>query len=300
MKTLVYGSCNVDHIYRVPHIVAPSETLGISAVQVSPGGKGLNQAVALKKAGLQVRFAGKRGPDGAVLTETLSAAGVDLAYFRTSAAPSGQAHIQVAEDGENAILLYRGANYEVTREEIDETLSAFGAGDLLVLQNEISELSYLIDRGYLLGMKTVLNPSPISSEMLGIDYSKIWLVFINEVELAGLAEGKSEEAFVADMRARFPHTRWVVTLGAAGSFYFDSSTLVRQAAVPAAAVDTTCAGDTFTGYFTEALVSGRSPAEALRRASAASAIAVSRVGAAGSIPEREEVEAKLACGELSV
>lgn len=293
MKTLVFGSCNLDYIYSVERIVSPGETVPVTGMHLSPGGKGLNQAIALKKAGLDVYFAGCYGTDGASLKTLLEQNGVDVSCFLPVDCPNGQAHIQVAPNGGNAILLYRGANGRVTRAMIDETLARFSAGDLLVLQNEISELPYLIDAGFRRGMRTVLNPSPYMPEMSALDYGKIWLVFINEVELAGLAGGRSETEFVADMRARYPDTLWAVTLGEKGSFYFDKTELLRQGIFPVAAVDTTCAGDTFTGYFTAALCAGKSPAEALRRAAAASGITVSRMGAAGMIPSADEVEAML-------
>ncbi len=291
MKALVFGSCNLDYIYRVPRIVAPGETLGVQEVRVSPGGKGLNQAVALRRAGLDVYFAGACGPDGDLLRDTLEGAGVDVSFLRRAGVPSGQAHIQVDANGENAILLYRGANHAITQAEISETLSRFSPGDLLVLQNETSELQYMISEGAARGMRTVLNPSPFAPEMRQVDYGKIWLVFVNETEAAGLTDGLPEEEWIRQTRLKYPGTRWVVTLGAKGSYYFDRDTLVRQAAVPAAAVDTTCAGDTFTGFFTEALVRGLSPKAALARGAAASAITVSRVGAAGVIPTKEETDA---------
>ena len=291
MKALVFGSCNLDFIYRVPHIVSPGETAEISALRTSPGGKGLNQAIALKKAGLTVYFAGKRGADGALLQRTAEENGVDTSFLRVSSGASGQAHIQVTETGENAILLYRGANYEITREEINETLACFGEGDLLVMQNEISELTYLIDAGFRRGMHTVLNPSPINDAMCSIDYTKIGLVFINEVELAGLACGRTLDAFIGDMRKKYPETRWVVTLGKEGSLYFDAASLYRQPALPANVLDTTCAGDTFTGYFTAALCEGTDISTALLRGAAASSITISRVGAAGVIPTKAEVDA---------
>ena len=293
MKTLVFGSCNLDYIYSVERIVSPGETVPVTAMHMSPGGKGLNQAVALKKAGLDVYFAGCYGTDGASLKTLLEGSGVDVSGFVPVDCPNGQAHIQVTSTGENAILLYRGANGRVTRAMIDETLSRFSAGDLLILQNEISELRYLIDEGFRRGLRTVLNPSPYTPEMSALDYGKIWLVFINEVELAGLSGGRTEAEFIADMRARYPETRWVVTLGEKGSFYFDKNVLLRQGIFPVTAVDTTCAGDTFTGYFTAAFCAGADPAEALRRAAAASGITVSRMGAAGMIPASDEVEAIL-------
>ena len=295
MKALVFGSCNLDFIYPVPRPVPPEELKGAKPAQISPGGKGVNQAIALKKAGLDAYFAGKHGADGVLLRETLVKSGVDVSFLRQSAGISGQAHIQVTPDGENYILLLLpGANREITREEIDETLSHFGAGDLLVLQNEVSELPYMIEAGFARGMRVVMNPSPFSEAMTGLDYAKIWLVFVNETEAQGLCRGAKPEDLIAEMRLRYPGLRWVVTLGENGSLYFDRDTFCRQSAFPATAIDTTCAGDTFTGYFTAALCRGLSPAEALRRASAASAITVSRMGAAGVIPTAAEVDALIA------
>ena len=289
MKTLVFGSCNLDYTYQVPRIVSPGETMAVRAVSLNPGGKGVNQSVALKKAGLDVFFAGCRGADGDVLTAVLRENGVDTRFLRTVPTPSGAAYIQVTDTGENAILLYHGANYAVTKEMIDETLASFEPGDLLVMQNEISELSYLIDAAHRRGMRQVLNPSPFDSRMREIDYSKIWLVFINEVEFAGLAAGRDMDAFTAEMRASCPDTRWVITFGAQGSLYFDKECVFRQPAVPANAVDTTCAGDTFTGFFTAALTRGEPVPSCLLQAAAAASVTVSRVGAAGVIPTREEM-----------
>ncbi len=297
MKVLVFGSCNLDYIYKVPKIVAPGETLPIRRVAVSPGGKGLNQAVALKKAGLDVSFAGNVGEDGASLRTLLSEAGVDVSLLRTADDANGQAHIQVTDTGENAILLYHGANHRATRAQIDDALSRFEPGDLLVLQNEVNELEYLIDRAFALGLRTVLNPSPFAPELPDIDLDKIWLMFVNETEAAGFAAGRAIPEFIADTQKKHPALRCVVTLGAAGSLYFDKDTMLRQAAFPADPVDTTCAGDTFTGYFTATLLRTGAPAAALRRASAASSIVISRVGAAGMIPTAAETDAVLRAAE---
>ncbi len=293
MKTLVFGSCNLDYTYQVPRIVSSGETLPVRAVSLNPGGKGVNQSVALKKAGLDVWFAGCRGADGAALTAVLRENGVDTSFLRTVDTPSGAAYIQVTDTGENAILLYHGANYAVTRAQIDETLAAFEPGDLLVMQNEISELDYLIEEGCRRGLRLVLNPSPFEENMRAIDYSRLFLVFINEVEFAGLAAGRDLDAFINDMRASCPDTRWVITLGGEGSLYFDKEVFLRQPAFPVNAVDTTCAGDTFTGFFTAALTRGEELGTCLRQASAASAVTVSRVGAAGVIPTKEEMMERL-------
>ncbi len=292
MKTLVFGSCNLDFIYKTDERLPFGEIPAMVPAQISSGGKGVNQSIALKKAGMDTYFAGRRGADGDLLRQVLEENGVNTSFLRTSPGISGQAHILVNGAGENYILkLCPGANYEITRADIDGVLAAFGPGDLLVLQNEISELPYLIDAGFRRGMRTVLNPSPFTPAMREIDYAKIWLVFVNEEEAAGLAEGRAPGAFVADMRKKYPETCWVVTLGKEGSLYFDASSLYRQAALPANVADTTCAGDTFTGFFTAALCAGADIPSALLRGAAASSITISRVGAAGVIPAKAEVDA---------
>ena len=288
MKTLVFGSCNLDYTYQVPRIVSPGETLAVRRVSLNPGGKGINQSVALKRAGLDVYYAGCRGADGEALQAVLGDNGVNTFFFYTAELPTGAAYIQVTDTGENAILIYHGANFAVTRAMIDGTLAAFAPGDLLVMQNEISERDYLIDAGYRCGMRLVFNPSPFEDCLRGVDYGKLWLVFLNETELHGLSAGKPLEAFIEEMRLEYPDTRWVITFGAEGSLYFDRDVCVRQAAFPVNAVDTTCAGDTFTGFFTAALVRGESPHAALRLGAAAASVTVSRVGAAGVIPTLEE------------
>ena len=288
MKTLVFGSCNLDHTYQAPRIVSPGETLAVRRVSLNPGGKGVNQSVALKRAGLDVYYAGCRGADGAALQRLLEENGVRTDFFRTADTPTGAAYIQVADTGENAILIYHGANFAVTRPMIDEVLAAFAPGDLLVMQNEISERDHLIEAGHSRGMRLVFNPSPFEACLREIDYGKLWLVFLNETELSGLSAGKPLSSFMEEMRLKYPDTRWVVTFGAEGSLYFDRHVCVRQAAFPVNAVDTTCAGDTFTGFFTAALVRGETPQDALRLGAAAAAVTVSRVGAAGVIPTQEE------------
>ena len=135
-------------------------------------------------------------------------------------------------------------------------------------------------------MRIVLNPSPIDERMQEIDYNKLWLIFVNEIEAAGLSGGGAPEDLIPVFRARYPHLRAVITLGAAGSLYFDSEKLLPQPALPSDPTDTTCAGDTFEGYFTEALCRGCDEQTALLRGAAAAAIVISRVGAAGMIPTK--------------
>lgn len=144
MKILDFGSCNIDYVYGVEHIVQPGETLVADTLSKFPGGKGLNQAIAIAKAGVEVYFAGCIGEDDTMLRPILKQAGVEISNLLPVKEPTGQAIIQVDKNGENSIIIYRGANGAVTKEQIDKVLKQFEEGDLLLLQNEVSNLLYRI------------------------------------------------------------------------------------------------------------------------------------------------------------
>ncbi|MBQ6503055.1 MAG: ribokinase [Flexilinea sp.] len=293
MKTLCFGSLNIDNVYDVPHFVARGETLAASELNIFSGGKGLNQSIALSRAGLEVFHAGTIGTDGQFLLDELKAAGVDTRYTAVlDDTKTGHAIIQKAPDGDNCILLFGGANQQITREQIDRTLANFGEGDLLVVQNEISELHYLVSAARSRGMLTALNPSPMEYSLLPL-LSQVDYLILNEIEAAQflkLAEAGDPDEMLDALIRLFPSVTIVLTLGSDGSVYAKGAERIRQAAIPVQAVDTTAAGDTFTGYLLAGLLTGGDPATALKYAATAAAIAVTRPGAAPSIPTKEEVE----------
>ena len=296
MKLLVFGSCNIDRVYRLPHIVAPGETERTCDYAVFPGGKGLNQAIAAAAAGAAVFFAGAVGKDGDLLTETLARRGVDISLLQTTDGESGHAVIQVSDSGENAIFLYPGANETVGEAYIDAVLGHFGAGDLLLLQNEISNLPYLVARARQRGMHILLNPSPVNERLRDVDFAAVNCLILNEVEMRALGGDENLAVCLQNLAARYPHLQILLTLGKDGCLFAADGSLTRQAAFETVTVDTTAAGDTFTGYFAAALARGEDLGEALQCASAAAAIAVSRKGAAPSIPPLAEVRAARAGG----
>ncbi|MBQ6465330.1 MAG: ribokinase [Oscillospiraceae bacterium] len=300
MKVLCFGSLNIDYVYRVPHFVARGETLASAALEVFSGGKGLNQSVALARAGAKVLHAGAIGAEGRFLLEELAAAGVDTALVEVlDGVRTGHAVIQRDESGDNCILLYGGANRAITREQIDRTLARFSAGDVLLLQNEISEGLYAARRAGERGMRVVLNPSPMEESLLPL-FALADTLLLNEVEAAqflGLPADAAPELLIDGLRRRLPETELVLTLGARGAVYACGDTLLCQRAFPVRAVDTTAAGDTFTGFFLASRLSGADAPAALRLASAAAALAVTRPGAAPSIPTRGEAEAFLSRAE---
>jgi ribokinase len=274
-------------------MVMRGETQLSAGRNVFTGGKGLNQSVALAKAGLDVYHAGCIGKEGGFLLDALKDAGVHTDYVKVlTDTPSGHTVIQNDKNGDNCILLFGGANRAITEAQIDETLSHFEKGDFLVMQNEINNLGYLIDRAHERGMKLVLNPSPMEDYLLGLHLQFIDYFFMNEIEASQQtgADAGDPEALIKGIRERFPRASVVLTLGEKGSYYIHGEELVQQDIYHVKPVDTTAAGDTFSGYFLSGIVSGMRPKEALDLASRASAIAITRQGAAPSIPSREEVE----------
>ena len=181
MKVLNYGSLNVDNVYSVHHIVRGGETILSSKVEQFCGGKGLNQSIALAKAGVPVCHAGLVGEDGGMLLDACRESGVDITHVKTLPVKGGHTIIQVDEKGQNCIILYGGTNQMQTKEYIDQVLEDFGEGDYLILQNEVNLLDYIIDRAYDRGMKIVLNPSPFDEKLDACDLTKIYLFMLNEI-----------------------------------------------------------------------------------------------------------------------
>lgn len=292
MKILNFGSLNIDNVYQVDHFVRKGETISSKSLTLFSGGKGLNQSVALGRAGAKVWHAGSIGKDGLFLLETLRAAGVNVSCVRVlEEGKTGNAIIQNDAEGDNCILLYGGANQGITREQIDETLSHFSAEDFLVLQNEVNELPYLVQKAHEKGMRIVLNPSPMDEKVFEINLSFVDLFILNELEAAELTRGTGTEPakMLALLQRKFPSACFVLTLGPQGAYYADAKQTIWQEIYPAKVVDTTAAGDTFTGYFLAAILEGKSVKASLELAAKAAAIAVSRPGAAPSIPKLDEV-----------
>ena len=293
-KVLCFGSLNIDYTYKVDHFVQKGETISSQGLQVFSGGKGLNQSTALAKAGVEIYHAGAVGRDGEFLLGQLRDVGVHTENVAVlTEVRSGNAIIQNDAEGDNCIILYGGANQAVTREQADAVIGKFSAGDYIILQNEISELAYIMETAHKNGMRIVLNPSPMNDKILALPLEKVDLLMLNEVE-AGQILGTDEtdgDVLMEKLLKRFPEMKFVLTLGSQGSIYGDKRQKIKQSAYRVKAVDTTAAGDTFTGFFIGSLVKGLSVEQAMDIASRASAIAVTRSGAAPSIPTWDEVEA---------
>ena len=292
MSILVFGSLNIDHVYQVEHLVRPGETLPSTEYRRFQGGKGANQSVALARAGADVFLAGRIGPEGLWLRDAIAAEGVDVTHVGLDGQPTGHAIIQVDSTGENSILLYGGANLTVTSDDAHYVLSHFGEGDWLLLQNEISSMPVILSEAYERGMSVALNPAPMTPEVLRYPLDGVALFVVNLTEGAALAEveNAAPELIVDRLQARFPLASILLTLGGDGSLYAQGENRIKTPAQAVEAVDTTAAGDTFTGYFLAELLAGESVEQSLALASRAAALTVTRPGAADSIPRRGELE----------
>lgn len=288
-----FGSINIDHVYRMPRLAQPGETLSSLSYARGPGGKGLNQSVALARAGVRASHLGFIGEDGVWLRDFLEAEGVDCSSVGVAAEATGHAVIQILPGGENTILLHAGANFCATREYVRTALAGARAGDWFLCQNETSAVEEALVEAKRLGMRTAFNAAPANRAGCPEFLDTVDLLIVNESEACTLGETSSPLDSVKRLRGAFPRTDIVLTLGARGAVWCGPETDEKVPAVPADTVDTTAAGDTFTGYLVAALLRECKPAAALALASCAASITVSRQGAAASIPFVREVETQV-------
>lgn len=292
MRILNFGSVNIDHVYRVPHFVRPGETLASTRYDRFAGGKGFNQSVALARAGAQVHHAGRIGADGEWLRHALAADGANVRHLEVVDGATGHAIIQVDTQGQNCIVLSGGANRTITEVDAAGVLADFGAGDLLLLQNEVSAMPDIMRLAAARGLKIAFNPAPMGPEVQDYPLDLVDLFIVNEIEAAGLCGfDDTPEKTLRMLRSKFPKAHFLMTLGPRGALALaeDGPVAVPPRDVPV--VDTTAAGDTFVGYFLATRTSGVPLREALMRATIAASICVSRPGASPSIPTRAEVDA---------
>lgn len=266
------------------------ETQASQSMETHLGGKGFNQSVALAKAGVGIYHAGTLGEEGGMFLEACQKYGVNTEFVRQIPGKSGHTIIQIDKDAQNCIMLYGGSNRAQTKEFVDEVLSHFEKGDILILQNEVNLLGYIIDVAYERGLQIVLNPSPYDDNLKDCDFNKISYFLLNEVEGEMMTGEKEPQKILDSIKEKYPKTKVVLTLGVEGAYYQDGDVRLFQQAFPVKAVDTTAAGDTFTGYFVAGLLENREMSQILKRAAKASSIAVTRKGAGESVPTKEEVE----------
>lgn len=293
MRILNFGSLNLDYVYQVDHFVQPGETLAALSRDVKAGGKGLNQSVALARAGAPVWHAGCLGAGGDELKRMLKENGVDTEFLLPVQEMQGHTVIQVNRAGENSILLYGGSNRCVPEDHVRQVISRFGQGDWLILQNEINQLPLIAELAAEKRMHIVLNPSPYDEGLKALDISAVEWLLVNEIEAEQISGETKPERVWEKLHGMYPGMSVLITLGSRGSIAFrtgsDGIALHREEAAAVKAVDTTAAGDTYTGYFIAGLTAGDPLDVCMKTASRAAAIAVTRPGAAESIPWEKEL-----------
>ena len=287
MRLLNLGSINVDCAYHCDHIPTPGETVLTTSLKRGLGGKGANQSVAAARAGAQVLHFGAVGDDGDAMLARMNAFGVDVSQVLRVKAPTGHAVIFVDTSGENAIGVHPGANHAIDADYAERLLDAAEPNDWVLIQNETSGIDALALGCSARGLALAYAAAPFDLAAVTAVLPHASLLALNEIECAQLC------AALALTEDDLPVDYLLVTLGSRGARL---RTPEGTRSVPAFAVepiDTTCAGDTFLGYFMAGLTQGLDYDTALQRASAASAIAVTRPGASASIPSAEDVNAFL-------
>ncbi|WP_339108598.1 ribokinase [Thioclava sp. GXIMD4216] len=286
MKIFNLGSINADFFYRLPHLPQPGETLASVGYDRGLGGKGANQSVACARAGAQIRHIGAIGAEGRWMVERMEEAGVDCSQVVIVREASGHAIIYVDQAGENSIVLHPGANRTIPETALDEALDQAEDGDLMILQNETGLQVEAAQLAAERGLFVIYSAAPFDEAAVRAVLPYVSLLIVNEGEARALCA-----SFGLSLQ-ELPVKQIVVTKGAQGATWHNLETggLIVMPAFPVTPVDTTGAGDTFAGYLAAALAEGCTRERAMRLASAASALKVTRAGTADAIPTRADVE----------
>ena len=289
-KIINFGSINIDHVYRVPHLVKPGETLSSLDLVTGLGGKGANQSVAIARAGVSVAHVGRVFKGDRWAVALLASTGVDTDNIALIEGASGHAIIQVDDQGENAIVLHGGANQSFSIADIESALNRNQQARYLLMQNETNLLAETFELAQAKGIKIVLNPAPMTDNIKDLPLAKLDTLIVNQGEAEALCGAADIDQMTQQMAALAPQTRVVVTLGGDGAMLLANGEVTHINSPSVDVVDTTGAGDTFVGYFLAGVAEGMNDHDALQRACLAGSIAVTRQGAITAIPDRSEVD----------
>ena len=289
-QILNFGSLNIDKVYSLDHIANEGETISAISYNEGMGGKGLNQSIALKRAGADFIHAGFVGEnDGDILLNYMAKNEIDFLVKKVSG-NSGHAIIQVDKDANNSIIVEAGANKKIDKSYIDQVLAKFEEGDYILLQNEISNLPYIVDVASKRKMKIFLNPSPVDESIKTIDFNKIDTLILNETEAYDLSGCENPDQIINYFRKNYKDLNIVLTLGKDGGIYSSKDMDIKFSSFKTKTIDTTGAGDTFLGYFLASISKEEDVEKSLKLASLAASLSCSKKGAAISIPSLKEVE----------
>lgn len=280
------GSINIDNVYRVPHLPKAGETLAADSFQRGLGGKGANMSVAAARAAARVRHIGAIGTDGKWAAERLLEYGVDTRSIKVIDTPTGHANIAVADDGENQIIIHHGANFEVSSEQTASALSEAEAGDFLLLQNETNAQIEAAQIAQTIGLTVVYAAAPFETAAVKDLIPHTDMLVLNEVEADQLTTA------LGTSLNELPVEHVIVTKGSEGADWLDltKGDKTHVAAIKVDPIDTTGAGDTFTGYLCAGLDRGQPMLQALELATKAAALMVTRLGTADVIPDLKELQ----------
>ncbi len=296
MKIVVIGSLNVDTTYSLPHIPKEGETILATNKSTQRGGKGQNQAIQMARLGAAVSMIGAVGSDGEGkdLIQGLKDEKIDVSGMIIKEGPSGTASIYVNEEGQNNIVVYPGANFKLTKEDIDSKLDIIKGADICVMQNEIpvDVIYYVLEICKDLDILVVHNPAPAVQEFdkkyLGlVDYfvpNETEMEIILNRELETDVENMAREVLELGCK------NVIITLGSKGSLLVNSKKVFAQEAFKVKAIDTTAAGDSYIGGFVAGLAQGLEVERAMEYGTFSSALAVTKPGAVDSLPYKKDVE----------
>lgn len=281
------GSINIDHVYRLESLPKPGETLASRGYAQGLGGKGANQSVAAARAGAVTHHLGAMGTSDDWVRDRLAQAGVDMGHVaRLADQATGHAIILLDADAENAIVIHPGANRAIDEDALTQALSALTPADTLLIQNETNGQVAAARAAQAQGARVIYSAAPFDLDAVR--------AVLPHVSILAMNAGEAEQLF-ASVPGDLPVQGLLITRGAEGAEYRDLTTgqVHEQPSFRVTPVDTTGAGDTFAGYFAAALDGGADIPAALRLASAAAAVKVTRAGAGDAIPTRTEVDAFL-------
>lgn len=286
MTVFNLGSINVDHVYNVPHLPEAGETLAAHSMQTGLGGKGANMSVATARAGSHVVHIGAIGKDGFWARDRLMEYGVDTRHIALSSEPTGHAIINVDQAGENAITLLSGANRAIEENAINAALALGQTGDIFVTQNETNAQALSSEIASKLDFRVCYAAAPFDANAVEAVLPFLDFLILNEIEAQQLEVALGQPIDHLDL------ADVIVTLGGKGARWINRAGGIDQRfdALKVTPVDTTGAGDTFTGYVLSALDRGLSMGQAISLAMRAGALMVTRLGAADVIPDLKEVE----------
>ena len=283
MKIINFGSLNIDHVYQVDHIVRSDETIRAKKTNFFPGGKGLNQSIAIARSGADVYHAGCVGmTDGAYLLNMLDKNGVNTSLIRKKEVPTGNAIIQVTPDGTKSIIVCGGANQTITDDQIEYTMAQIRRGDILLLQNEINAINVIVEKALAMGARVALDPAPFTNDLRNLPLDKLSYIFFNRFEASQFTgeDPMDVESLISAIRRTFTNANALLTMGTKGAILITNDDTIYQPIYEVPVRDRTAAGDAFIGFYLGTTINGAS--------AKAASLCVSRAGAASSIPMIEE------------